>query len=543
MVQVQHRFLEWRRHSCLPCRDSSRHSFVLLPLLALSLLALPAPAQRFYPDDPIAREPKPLPVAKALNRKINDYYDFFQNTFFEPDKDEIKHHDPAPSVGVNTLGEVPDTAWFTNRIGACEMSIDELVRGPGDGHAPNMDKPWTVISAKNEGVTPGLVIKDAAGRKYFLKFDPKSNPELASAADVLGSKFFYDLGYNVPENYIVYFGRPQLAVTTDSKYTSPDGHQRQMTARDIEDVLDKAPRDREGRYRALASFTIPGDIIGPFRYYGTRKDDPNDVYPHENRRDLRGLFVFAAWLNHTDSKSVNSLDSIVEEDGARFIRHYLIDFGAILGSDSFEAKTPRAGNVYLFDFKPAAWQFLSFGLYVPEWMRAKYPNLPAAGHLEYETFDPHEWKNNYPNPAFDVRTRGDTYWAAKKVWAFSDEAIRAVVATGQFSDPRAADWITKCLIERRNRIARAYFTDVLPLDNFAVRGGKLEFQDLLQQSPAYAVQWSEFDNASGHATPIPGATTMDVPKTTAQYLSARISVADKSVTVYLRGTQVVGIDR
>ena len=229
--------------------------------------------------------------------------------FFPPDKEEIKHHTAGPSLAVNTLGEVPDSAWFTNRIGSRTMSMEELVRGPGDANAPALDAPWTVISGKNEGVTPGLVIRDSKGRKYFLKFDPKSNPEMASAADVIGSKIFYDLGYNVPENYIVRFARNQLVVNQKSTYKTPDGKKRAMTDRDVDDVLAKTPREKEGLYRGMASLTIAGDIIGPFRYYGTRKDDPNDIVDHENRRDLRGLYVFAAWLNHTDSKSINSLDS------------------------------------------------------------------------------------------------------------------------------------------------------------------------------------------------------------------------------------------
>src|SRR4051812_23871177 len=85
-------------------------------------------AQKFYPDDPILREPKPLPVAKPLHRGINEFYDFFLNTFAEPAKDEKQK--PGPSQGVNTLGEVPDSPWFTNRIGSRAMSKDELQRGP-----------------------------------------------------------------------------------------------------------------------------------------------------------------------------------------------------------------------------------------------------------------------------------------------------------------------------------------------------------------------------------------------------------------------------
>ena len=201
----------------------------------------------------------------------------------------------------------------------------------------------------------------------------------------------------------------------------------------------------------------------------------------------------------------------------RFIRHYLIDFGAILGSDSFEAKSPRAGNVYLYDFKPAAWQFLSLGFYVPGWMRADYPHIPAAGHLEYENFDPVNWKNNYPNPAFDLRTPGDTFWAATKVMAFTDDAIRALVRTAEFTDHAAADWLARSLIERRNKIGRAYFDQVLPLDNFAVTAGRLSFDDLavkygFRAPIQYSIQWSVFDNDTNRKTPIPGAAGVQNPQ-------------------------------
>ena len=277
---------------------------------------------------------------------------------------------------------------------------------------------------------------------------------------------------------------------------------------------------------------------------------PNDVAPHQNRRDLRGLYVFAAWLNHTDSKSINSLDTVVDEGGTHYIRHFLIDFGATLGSDTFEPKSPRAGNVFLFAWRPSAVQFLTLGLDVKPWMRLHYPDLPEAGHFQYQDFNPERWTNNYPNPAFQLRTPGDTYWAARKVMAFRDDAIRAIVATGQFRDPRAAEWIARCLIERRDRIGRAFFADVLPLDHFAVRGGRLVFDDLavdyaFRAPRPYTVKWSVFDNVARRQTPIPNAHSFEVPRASAQYLAAHIQAEDpaKTVTVYLRGTEIVGIER
>ncbi len=115
---------------------------------------------------------------------------------------------------------------------------------------------------------------------------------------------------------------------------------------------------------------------------------------------------------------------------------------------------------------------------IPRGCALTIPNIPEIGHFDYRSFDPLNWRSNYPNIAFELHNPGDIYWAAKKVMAFSDEAIRAIVKTGQYSDPRAVEWATRCLIERRNRIGRAAFDAVLPLDNFTVANGRLVFEDL-----------------------------------------------------------------
>jgi hypothetical protein len=198
------------------CRASTIFSITLL-------LAAPGWARKFYPDDPLVREPAPKAIAHAKKRGLNEYYDFFRNTFFDPVKTQKKAPQPPPSEGINTLGEVPDSAWFTNRIGTRELSLEGLKRGPGNSNPPSASGPWTVLSGKNQGVSPGLMIRDSAGRKYLLKFDPMQYPEMASAVDVIGCKFFYALGYNVPENYIVRFDRSQLKVARIPNTQAPTG--------------------------------------------------------------------------------------------------------------------------------------------------------------------------------------------------------------------------------------------------------------------------------------------------------------------------------
>ena len=515
--------------------------------IAAILFATVLPAETFYADDPLPAYPKPRHVESIRARKINEYYDFFQNLMFRPGEHAEKGARPAPARAVNTMGEVPDSEWYTNRHGRRRMSAAELQRGPGNTEPPAMNKVWRVVSAKGEGITPGFTIVDGEGRRYLIKFDPPSNPELASAADVISSKFLYALGYHVPENYVVYFRPEQLALDPDSMFTDHYGKKRRMTNRDLGSVLEKVQAQPDGLVRALASRFIPGTPVGPFRYYGTRADDPNDTVPHEHRRDLRGLRVLASWLGHDDSKSLNTLDTLVQENGAQYVKHYLIDFGATLGSASYGPNSPRSGGDYLFDWGPASRQFLTLGLWVPQWAKARYPDIPSAGAFEYARFDPQRWVPEYPNPAFSNLTEDDAFWAAKQVVAFTDEDIRAMVKTGEYSDRAAEEWVARCLIERRAKIGRAFFGLVLPLDAFASRNGRLEFTDLeaeyVGSEQAYSVQWFEFDNHTATRTPLPGATSFDVPRVNADYLAAEIrgERANRAVTVYLRnGREVVG---
>jgi hypothetical protein len=534
MVQVQRRFL------------------ILLGMI-LWLGSGTARSQKFYPDDPHLSSLSPTPVGKPRRRSINNLYDFVWNSI------RWERRPAKPARGINTLGEVPDSAWFTNRHGRNRLSPEELRRGPGIDNAPV--PPFLVVGAKTEGITPGFQMTDARGTVYFVKPDPVSNPEMATAADVIGARFFYAIGYNTPENYIVHMRRSDLTVSRSAMISKPGGRPRRMTEKDIDEILEMVPRRPDGTYRLMASLALAGEAIGPFRYEGTRDDDPNDTVPHELRRDLRGLHVFCAWLNHTDAKAGNSIDMVVEESGVRFVRHYLIDFGAILGSDSDRAKNARFGNEYIIPPPGVALRdVFGLGLISPSWERAYYPHFKATGRFEAEWFDPEKWKSNYPNPAFLSRQPEDEYWAATHVMAFTDEDIRILVETGEFSNPRTTEYIARTLSIRRDKIGRACLSKVLPLDRFLVADGRLQFTDLavlhrFAEPRRYEVQWNLFDNDAEKLTPLPGEQSFQLPRAMnasepGSYFAARIrseGETGKTMTVYVRktigGAEVVGIDR
>jgi hypothetical protein len=534
----------------------STQFFTLIIFCALGFSST-AYSQKFFPDDPIWKEPAPVSVGKVEPQKLENLIDFYKNTVHE----KGERHRPGkiiPSAGVNSVGEVPDSPWYTNRHRSRRMSIAELTRGPDSVGPPSQNSKWTVTAAKAEGVTPGFTITDGAGRKYLLKFDPRSNPELATGAEVVSTKFFHALGYNVPENHPVRFRREQLVVGEGVAFKDRWDRRRSLREKDIDEMLRAVRPYEDGTYRALASFYIPGEPVGPFKYYKRRADDPNEAAPHEHLRVLRGLYVFAAWLNHTDAKALNSLDVIVQEEGRKFIKHYLIDFGAALGSDSLYAKDPRLGNEYFLAVHPGVVQLVTLGLYVPKYARVEYPDDRAVGNFESEAFDPDNWKSNYPNAAFENRLPGDEFWAAKQVMAFSNEEINAMVRTGTYSNLESARVIAETLTRRRDAIGRTFFSKVLPLDAFRVEGNRLVFEDLaakhgVRQRGTYEITWARFDNASGK-TDAPAGSGPEIPaaarnSTRGTYWSARIHDPSQkvSVTVFLRkeaaGWTLAGVER
>jgi hypothetical protein len=250
---------------------------------------------------------------------------------------------------VNVLDEVPNSSWYHNRHFLKRMSIAQLEEGPGWAH-PDDSGPLEIVAGKFEGGTAGFTIKDAAGQYFLLKFDSEDNNEMGSSAEVIATKFLHAAGYNVPRNSVVYLDPSRLVIGSKAKVPKRGGGKRKMEKRDMQAILDNIIPQEDGRLRCVASRFLSGKPVGIFDYHGRRKDDSNDRVDHEHRRELRGLRVIGSWMNDADRRAANTLDMFVsEEDGRRYIRHYLIDMGSAFGSNNLMPHPPKYGNEYVWD--------------------------------------------------------------------------------------------------------------------------------------------------------------------------------------------------
>lgn len=527
---------------------------------------------RFYSDDPLSRDDDAaFDASKAEENELSETFDFLTNTFASPgDRRSIR------AVNVNTLDEVPDSTWFTNRIGLGRLTESEAARGGRKFDRLDAEE-WLVTRGKGPGgFHPGFRASHPGDpdQVYQLEVDPKEHPQLASGAELIGALVYHALGYNVQDVYTVRVDPSRLTISPKATVRDASG-QRAFVQSDLDAVLSNAARDSDGRFYMSATRFSQGEDLGQFRYFGTRRDDPNDIHPHEHRRELRANRVFAAWLAHDDSRAVNTLNLRVETEGRKFIRHYMHDFGALLGSATRFAE-PAINNHEHFIPKDSSLKGLAgLGFYFPRYARSNRADdlPPSVGNYDSVSFEPAKWRANYPNPAFENMRADDAFWGARLVSRFSDELLTAIVGRVGYDDPRAASYLVKTLGERRDLVARRWLNGVNPIVDIALSGnGELTFTNaavdagVATAGARYRITWGAFDNDRGQERLASGevestATKASLPAESfaatlkgAQYAVAHIRAEHAEhpawatpVDVYFRregaGWQTVGIFR
>lgn len=477
------------RISQITINKSETYLVIISSLLLVLIISSCATQKHMRKDAPYLYDDDNKNINEPASRKPSLMLTSVDRTFFDQMEEmfdiersfrKLFGH-PQQALNINSYDEVPNSSWFTNRHGMHRMSLEEIQNGRVLSGGPDTSGTWTVFRPKGEGATPGFWIEDKNGHQFIIKFDPPDHSEMATAAAAMASRYFHACGYNVPEETIVYFKPEILKIKEGAKIKDKYGKKHPFVQKDLDDILSKVERNANGYYRSLSSRALT-NVKGPFSYNGLRRDDPNDWCAHEHRRELRGLYVIASFINHHDTKDLNTLDAFEEEDGNRFLKHYLIDFGSTFGSDGDAPKPVKKGYANVFDLRDVFVSLVTLGLKSWPWEYAKPYQYPSIGYFESEIFQPQKFDPIIPNPAFENMTRRDAYWGAKIVMSFRDDDLKALVKAGQYSNPDAEAYLLKTLIERRDKIGKYWFSKVNPLDYFTVNyednGLKIDFDDL-----------------------------------------------------------------
>lgn len=239
--------------------------FILLSCSGSKLFVVPQ-----QPPDDKLNAPKPE------SRQINTYAEYGDKQIISQ-LDEATDlsrqirtlkNKPKQASNCDAFGNVPNSSWFTNRMGSRNITLEEFARGPNKSHGPDTSGTWIITRAKSQEVTHGFNIKDMHGENYVIKFDPPGYGELASGAEVVSTKLFYAAGFNTPENYIVYFDPKILKISDNVRFTDHKGRRRSMNDRDLIEILQRAEIGKNGLIKAPASKYIKGALLGPFKYKG-----------------------------------------------------------------------------------------------------------------------------------------------------------------------------------------------------------------------------------------------------------------------------------
>ncbi len=194
---------------------------------------------RFYSDDPIAVEPSSRDASGVEPWDIGLTYELSYNLFV------TSNYKPTNTRAgnINTVDEIPDSSWFTNRIGSTALAPDRVARGPEIGTPPSPGR-WVILREKTAGANPGFTARDAAGETWFLGFDPPSRPEGATGAVVVANKLFWALGYNQVEMFLTTFDPKRAEIDPKATVRRPSGERTPFTVDDMRAVLDKVARER-----------------------------------------------------------------------------------------------------------------------------------------------------------------------------------------------------------------------------------------------------------------------------------------------------------
>jgi hypothetical protein len=177
-----------------------------------------------------------------------------------------------------------------------DVSRRDLFNGPwGAALAPNPKAEYTFVRPKQNGVNPGVVVRDPQGREWHVKQAPAKNQRRGDEgpSEVAMSRVLSALGYHQPPVYYL----PSFTMRDDSGvHTAPGGRFRL----DLSTMKD----------------------LGPWSWQQN---------PYVGQRPYQGLLVILMMFNSSDLKNSNNSIYEVTERGRATHQYVVRDLGDALG--------------------------------------------------------------------------------------------------------------------------------------------------------------------------------------------------------------------
>jgi len=155
---------------------------------------------------------------------------------------------------------------------------------------------------------------------------------------------------------------------------------------------------------------------------------------HEDRRELRGSGVLAAWLGWFDCRYENTRLKSIKEDDRHVIKHFYTDLGGGLGrATGIFSRTAEMPNQFTWTFTQA-------------------PRDQGPGRMTIP-FRVVHYQPNENTDAFAAMTVDDARWMARKIAQLSEAQITAGLVGSGF-DSAQVKLYTEKLIARRDNMIR-----------------------------------------------------------------------------------------
>ena len=111
---------------------------------------------------------------------------------------------------------------------------------------------------KTTGAHPGFTARDAKGDTWFLEFDPPYFAEGATGAVEVATKIFWGLGYNQVESFLTTFDPKKASIDPEASLRRPSGKRTPFRQDDVNAILERVHRNKDGTYRVIAGRLIGG---------------------------------------------------------------------------------------------------------------------------------------------------------------------------------------------------------------------------------------------------------------------------------------------